>query len=596
MQINSKDLNLFQLLSIQSEQIIIPAYQRRYAWGYNQVAALFEDIDMLRENDGHLFGMLIVYTTLHTGGLNQVELVDGQQRLTTITLLLLAIKNKYESLGNTGKVDEIRRMIYCKGYDDVEKSKIILGELDEKDFQKILNNDVANIFNQNLSNAFNWFSEWVEDLYEKHKIEWLNKFYYKLVNVAKVIRLDVGMAKDAYKLFETINNRGLKLSPTDLLKNFILGHAAKIGEQKLNEVKDQWSTIIVSLDGIDTDIFFRQYITGVLTRKIPMSKLVSEFKKHYMKHVKQTDLLGEFVYYNDEPVGDDEDEIKQISTSDETELETKDQKVDVSHYLNEIINASACYKNIYFRKFPGVKINRHLKNLHDILAQPSYIFLMFYLQTNSSEKEKVDLLRLFETFMMRRHICASRTSENDDIFARLLRIKDDNYIESIKQALLEDMPDDEDFKESFPKNDFGGILIDRAKYALCQIEYHVTGNTGELTINTGNEVHLEHIIPEKIALISWKQKYGDWETYLGVNSISKHKKFVSKIGNMTLLAGDLNIKASNNPFTRKRDSYKKSAITITKELGEDYSDFKFYHVEKRGKELAEIASQIWKFN
>jgi len=596
MQINSKDLNLFQLLSIQSEQIIIPAYQRRYAWGYNQVAALYEDIDILRENDGHLFGMLIVYTSIHTGGLNKIELVDGQQRLTTITLLLLALKNKYGVVGNSSKVDEINRMIFCKGYDDIEMSKIVLGELDEKDFQKILKFDLVNIHNQNLLNAFRWFSDWVDNSYEKKGLEWLNKFYYKLVNVAKVIRLDVGMAKDAYKLFETINNRGLKLSPTDLLKNFILGHAAKISEAKLNDVKNKWSTIITNLDGINTDIFFRQYTTGILTRKTPMSRLVTEFKKHYMKHVKQTDLLGEFVFYNDDPESDDEDE-KQTS-SDVDEIETaikKNNRVDVIYYLDNILKASDCYKNIVFKKFTSIKINRHLTNLDSILSQPSYIFLMFYLQSISAEKEKVEILQLLETFMMRRHICASRTSENDDIFAKLLRIEKVDYYESIKTALLGDMPDDEDFNESFPKNDFGGILIPRAKYALSQIEYFLRGNTGELTINVGNEVHLEHIIPEKIGLISWKQKYGDWETYLGINSVSKHKKFVSKIGNMTLLAGDLNIKASNNPFNRKKDSYKKSAIHITNELGSKYADFKFFHVDKRGKELAEIASQIWKF-
>ncbi|MBK7566190.1 MAG: DUF262 domain-containing protein [Bacteroidetes bacterium] len=66
MQINSKDLNLFQLLSIQSEQFLIPSYQRRYAWEHNQIAALFEDIDMLKEDDGHLFGMLLLHIRINT--------------------------------------------------------------------------------------------------------------------------------------------------------------------------------------------------------------------------------------------------------------------------------------------------------------------------------------------------------------------------------------------------------------------------------------------------------------------------------------------------------------------------------------------------
>ena len=593
MNINSKDLNLFQLLSIQTEQFLIPSYQRRYAWGHNQIAALFEDIDMLRDDDGHLFGMLILHSNTNQG-VNKVELVDGQQRMTTISLLLIAIRERYSILENQSKVDEISRMLFYKGYDEVEKSKLILGELDNKDYQKILKGETHGILNKNLAYAYTWYREKVKELDKDQLI----RFYYKFVNVAKIIRLDVGMAKDAYKLFETINNRGLHLSPTDLLKNFILGHAAKVGETTLDDAKDLWSAIIMSLDEIDTDDFFRQYMSGMLTRKIPKSKLVEEFKKYYLKNVQHTELLGEFAYYSDwgktEEEDSDPDENEEDDEETKAEIKIKvDKRVSIEAFLKRISLASACYRQIIRQEFPSVKINRRLKNLASILSMPANIYLMFYLQGNSEDAEKLEILRILEVFMLRRHICNKRTSENDDIFAKLLRLEGDNLIQKVKDQLQEDYPEDIDFEDSFSKHDFVGILIPRAKYVLSEIEYYLRGNTGEFTLNSGNEVHLEHIIPEKITPSNWKRKFGDWETYLGEHSAVKHKKYVSKIGNMSLLAGELNISASNNPFSAKKNCYKQSDINLTKQLVTDYTEFKFYHVEKRGKYLTEIAMKIW---
>ena len=591
MQINSKDLNLFQLLSIQSEQFVVPSYQRRYAWQKKQIAALFEDIDMLREDEGHLFGMLILHSSTNQG-MNKAELVDGQQRITTISLLLIALRNRYLMLENQSKYDEVNRMLFYKGYDDIAKSKLILGELDNKDYQCILKGDIKGIVNKNLEEAFNWFSDEIS----KHDKDWLNRYYYKFVNVAKIIRLDVGMAKDAYKLFETINNRGLRLSPTDLLKNFILGHAAKISEITLEEAKSLWSVIILSLDGIDTDMFFRQFMCGLLTRQIPKSKLVEEFKKYYLNNVKHTELLGEFGYYSDWDKTDIEDTLDDDFEDDETTVTKpeKDNRISIEDFLKKISFAAACYQRIVRHQFSNVKINRRLKNLSAILSTPTYIFLMFYLQKNDEEAEKLEIMRMFEVFMLRRHICNKRTSQNDNIFANLLRLEGPDLLQKIKKQLAAELPGDIEFEGCFPIYDFEGILIPRAKYVLSEIEYFERGNTGEFSLNSGDEVHLEHIIPEKIKPSNWKRKYGDWEEYLGEHAAIKHKNNVSKIGNMSLLAGDLNISASNNPFISKQECYKQSDIKITQILGNDYHEFKFDNVVERGNTFTKIALAIWK--
>jgi uncharacterized protein with ParB-like and HNH nuclease domain len=598
MNITPNKLTIAQLFATTNEQFVVPAYQRRYAWGYNQTKALFDDIEMLQDNDGHLFGMLIMHTSLHQGGLNTPELVDGQQRITTLTILLKAIQNRYSEIQKEDKATEIGKMLICKGYDDVVRNKLVLGDLDDSDYKKIMTQKGLNdIQNQNLSDAYIYFSQWLEEF----DFEKLNRFYFKLTNVAVLIRLDVGLAKDAYKLFETINNRGLKLSPTDIIKNFLLGHAAKIEELEigvLDNIKSIWSEIIVNLDDIDTDDFFRQYMCSILTRKISKNKLVSEFKEHYFKKVKQTELLGEFAFYvedENEDVDYEADNLYSIVNEvDNTEQE--DHKVSIAEFLIEIRKASKTYREIAFEGFSDTRINKRINNLNRILSKPSYIFLMNFMRTEHDFNTKVELLKLIETFMLRRHICEMRTSEHDDVFSKMNKcLNSEDIIDDIKKALVEYYPTDDLFKMNFPLHQFKGKLIDRAKYVLEMIEYHLTGNTDEFSINQGNQVHLEHIVPQTIDTKRSKEEFGDWETYLGQNAKALHRKNVNMIGNMTLLAAPLNISASNNPFIDKKEKYTQSNIKITKDL-ESFDEFKFEQIKNRGNDFSRIALQIWKLN
>ena len=103
------------------------------------------------------------------------------------------------------------------------------------------------------------------------------------------------------------------------------------------------------------------------------------------------------------------------------------------------------------------------------------------------------------------------------------------------------------------------------------------------------------MIPLTINTKKAKSEFGDWITYLGEKATIKHKKYVCRIGNLTLLAAPLNIQASNNPFTRKKNSYTQSNLLITKDLSTK-SDFKFFHIDQRGAEITSIALKIWRID
>jgi len=239
-------------------------------------------------------------------------------------------------------------------------------------------------------------------------------------------------------------------------------------------------------------------------------------------------------------------------------------------------------------------------DLERIEATPAYTFLLYLFEKQVDNKEIIKILSMLKTFLLRRQICEYRTAELDTIFAKLSGLDRDNIVNNLKSFLLKELPKDEQFKESFENYIFKGNDR-RTKYILAQFENYFTGDTGEKIINLEEDVELEHIIPQTIDTKKSKREYGDWVNYLDKSGnnpervIEKHRDYVHRIGNLTLLAGQLNVRASNNPFRAKLKEYKKSSLALTKEVAENYSRFKFKNVGERSKELSELAVKIWFF-
>jgi uncharacterized protein with ParB-like and HNH nuclease domain len=588
MKITPSPLTISQLFSSNNEQFFVPAYQRRYAWSEKQLGELFDDVNLLKENETHLLSTIVFLTETHTAGINQLEVVDGQQRITSISILLKTLHDKFIDAEQEDTAKEIKTFLVCKGIDRKERNKLLLGELDNSDYVKLIEDtDLDEIINQNLVNAYDYFSDWLDEYCRD-----LNLFYYKLINNIMVIRLDVGHAKDAYKLFETINNRGLKLSPTDIIKNFLLGNASIINESTLTQVRNYWQDVIINLDQIKTDDFFRQLFSGILTRKVPISKLIDEFKEYYIKNVKEGELLSTYHIYKDTQAIE-EDEPDDINESDENSDNPKlTQKISLIEFTGKLKLASSVYEKIINQNFDNEKINQCLYNLERIKSFPSYIFLLNLFQRSLPDKTFINILKMLETFMLRRHICEYRTGELDDIFSKIVNLDDNNIEQEVAEFLKKHLPTDGEFEEKLALYSFKGN-IDRAKYMLECFEYNAIEDKGEYQIKGGEDVHLEHIIPQVINTLRAKREFGDWVSYLGEKALDKHGIYVDRIGNYTLIASKLNIAASNNPFLAKKNEYKKSNLSLSKFLASNYRDFKFKQVDERSKRFAKLAVEIW---
>lgn len=594
MKITPTTLTLQQFFAVGNEQFLIPAYQRRYAWGPRQQRELFDDLRLLPPGDTHLLGTVLFLSDTHKPGINQLELVDGQQRITTITVLMQVLARRFEREGDTDAAQELTKLLQCKGLDRKQQAKLQLGELDHQDYLSVMDGgDTAELQNQCLRSAHQHLTEWVDAL----SVPQLNEFLHKLLNSASIIRLDVGSAKDAYKLFETINNRGLRLKPTDIIKNFLLGHASSLPTGTLDKVKGDWRKLIVALDGLDSDDFFRQWLAGKLHRKVTKTKLIADFKAYYLRQVQEAESMTEFM---SSMVKDDEDEedAEDVAITGEedqaTEATARIRKIKLTAFARALRQSAELYAELLWCATPSPKVNRHSANLQNIMAFQAFTWLLdMFGRASLDEKAQLRLLKALEAFMMRRHICEKRSNELETIFAGLTGLADEGYEKTVLKILREHTPDDEEFESSFAVFPFVPAVINRARYALEMFEYQAIGHKNEYYLATPDELELEHIIPKAADKASTKKEFGDWPSYLGEGWKAKHSKMLHRIGNMTLLADELNVVASNNPFLAKRTEYAQSNIRLTRELA-DFAQFKFKQVEDRSKALASQAVAMWR--
>ena len=590
MRFTPTSLTINQLFNSANEQYVIPTYQRRYSWTEKQIWELIEDVYQIEGTDQHLLGSIVCLAGHHKAGLNQLEVVDGQQRLTTIVIILECVRQWFEDSGNPEPAREISTLLRAFPPIGPAVPKVLLESIDAGEFEDlVVNRTDREYMNQQLFQAFEVIRD---EVIKDSTAEELKAFVYKLRNQAVVIRLDVSEARDAFKLFETINNRGLRLSPTDIVKNFLLGNAARFGSGSLDQARRSWTELLRHLDATNSDAFFRYYLMSLLRVRIKKAEVVSRFKTLFMTLVVEAAQLPDRHNYSDSDESEEEENGETEETSLVKPVPVRIERVSFSKFLSRLVLCAKSYSDIVQARTSDKRTDRHLRNLRMIKAVQTYGFLMHLRVGGCDDKQFRQLLKITENFVLRRHVCRERSNETEALFARLCSVDPKSPLDRTRKEYRELCPSDEKFRAEFASTSFTSNLIERARYCLERIESSKHGSFDELQVLGADDVHVEHIMPQKIRTKKVKEAYGDWVSYLGNEAETQHPKFVDRIGNMTLFAGELNIGASNNPFIKKRAAYKKSAIILTQELG-NTSNFKFKEIDKRSKALAEKAVELW---
>lgn len=543
-------MNIEKLLNVQNEVYKIPLYQRSYAWDRDQWTDLWDDLLQLKEGDTHFLGSIVVISSAYRKGLNYFEVVDGQQRLTTIMLILIALRDLIKT-NNPKSATYISEHYLHSSTMSEESKKLKLGRYDDEVFGRLI--DSLPLLEEHKSNkivrAYNFYKKKIRE--EMSNWENIN---YKLLNDITIVLITTESHYDAFRLFETLNNRGLELSSVDLIKNELL---RKVSDYKdtLDRCFELWDNIIRNLGDIDKVKFFRHYLFSTESGVVSKPQL---FKKY------------------------------------QTVISTKD---DLVAYLEDLFSSSEVYKKIHGGDFSSRVINERIVSLSRIEASTSYSLLLKILCNNDniiSEKDIYRIMKAIEIFALKRIICNTSTRDLDRIYNHLAieGLNKESIVSYIVGYLQDRTPGDEEFYNNFKSKDF--MPNDQTKYILETIENFMTNNTGELIINGRSNVHIEHIMPKDISLKMHNKTYNDdWKLQLG-NDIKKHKDYVNKIGNLTLLGSGLNISASNNSFNNKKNNYAISNVKMTKDIC-DYDNWGIAEIDNRSDALAKIALLIWNY-
>lgn len=590
MNIQARTANVASFLQVENERSVIPSYQRRYSWEPVHVEELLHDVDLIEGGDRHLLGSIVCLMGPHTGGVNDLELVDGQQRITTIMIVLWCIAERLKTLDPNYNTSSIDSLLFAFEYGQPRKPKLALESLDADEFNAHVSREViTNAKNSRLAAAFSTVRQWAAP----KTVAEINAFLAKLKNASIMIRLEVSEAKDAFRLFETINNRGLSLSPTDIIKNFLLGNASTFGQPSLDTAKKKWADLIQHLDSTSLDAFFRHYLCAKLKRRITVSFVIENFKSVFMAQVLEAESLSHRQIGSKTSTASDDPATPVAAGKDTIVAKPALPRIPFAGFLEELVASAKAYGEIVRCKTSNATTNRHLDNLRRINALQTFGFLMALRLGGCDEKTFIEVLRLTEAFLIRRHICRQRANENESLFARLCSVDARDPLPEITHEYRKLTPSDDAFRSAFATETFTSNLIERARYCLEQFEYHAIGGQVELSVSGPASVHVEHIIPQKIKSKKSVATHGDWVTYLGEGSAESHAGFVGRIGNLTLLSGTLNNSASNGPYAKKRVIYAQSSLSTTKKIATDFTEFRFEDVADRSSALADTAILIW---
>lgn len=563
------------IFSINSDRVYrIPKYQREYTWGINDWDALFNDVT---ENDcGYFLGS---YICVNSGSLNGtvLEVIDGQQRLSTLSLLLTALYEKLSALESQMELEDKtdlsnlrselankKQILAAAGrkYDYTQRLILQKQNMNDEDFSYILSEKGVisakksrplNFGNRRIAKAYRHFIKLIEDEVEEIKSENSNAddisalFSIKSkFEQAVLVGIEVDTNKDAYMLFESLNHRGVPLSALDLIKNTLIAQAAT--EAEADNSYEVWKQILSNVSQDDYAVqerFFRQYYNAF--REELNAPYKGPDKKYYLGYLAtRTTLL---------------DIYEKMIKSDYVTL------------LDDLLAKSQKYSLIVNNSDEEYAYTPALQDLERISGAPSYI-LMLYIMSNQAELGLTDdhlnsIIKTLITFFVRRNVTdvpntRKLTQLFIDVIAEAKLLQGDDIVNVIHDRLQAVGASDELFEEKLR-----GSIYDEnpeaTRFILCSIEArHQTKEIySDLWARDNSKKYIwtiEHIFPEGENIPdSWVDMIAGGDKMLAKQYRSD---YVHTLGNLTITGYNQNL--SNMAFEQKRDRKSKDK---TKDVG-----------------------------
>ena len=525
----------------------------------------------MTDNDkGYFLGSLICILDGNVGDSIEATVIDGQQRLTTLNLLLLALYEKIKPLNTHPKVIEnddyqearlaFKKYFLNQSDDKLPRLTPSIQNNNQADYtylvQKIVQGNESskpqNCGNRRITKAFKHFQDRIEN-YAGDEVDTLFKLLDK-ITAACVVRIDTQDAASAFILFESINNRGVPLTPMDLIKNSMI---SSLKSQSAEQTNEQWQQIINNLNDYDVQV---------------------RYLRHFYQAFKPVGLIW------DKDKGKDK-----ITKNDLIQTYTAVIKQQPENVLRELTVKSEIYKALSFPEnvTPDSTFIRYQNKLIDLKKlgiAPAYTLLLF-LFDRYPQQDFSGLLSYIEQWFMVRHLTnIPATNRTDDIFIAATKTQHEKYDETaLIDKLQQALPNAEYIKQSLENKYLYEDNANLTRYVLVYLEQkqRTAENAVDFWANNqkGKPVwSVEHIYPQK-------PKTGEWP--------DDCKEWLHSLGNLTLSAYNSNL--HNHSFARKsqvndedgKDIGLKSGNVKINDYLRDKTEWNAEHIKKRGEELVE---------
>ncbi|EJB47155.1 DUF262 and DUF1524 domain-containing protein [Helicobacter pylori] len=535
----------------QNNQFVIPIYQRVYSWKKEQCEQLWDDIIKIGGNDkmnGHFIGSILYVLDGNTPS-SPLLIIDGQQRLTTIMLLFIALRdhlNDEDELLEKFSRKEIESYLINNNKNGDKKFRLILSESDKDTLLSLIDENKRKPSEPSVKivENFKLFEKWISE--NTGKLETIFKGLEKLMIVW--IALEKGK-DDPQLIFESMNSKGIELTQTDLIRNYIVMETEV--EKQEDFYNGYWRAMEEDFKQNETlfNRFVRHYLT-IKTGKIPIEKRVYEAFKDY--HQKEG--------------------------------------IEIEDLLKDLQKYCGFFCQIAFKKEANKDLSKALSFLVDLEMDVVYpLLLELYSDYKGEVLSKDDFRRsiaLIESYIFRRAVCGISSSGLNKFFASFTKkIQKDEYLESIEKhfgSLTENrrFPDDDEFKEEFMRKDF-------YKFELIKYLFNRMENFNRKEREPTDKYTIEHIMPQKLT--------EEWERDLGQDHERIHTQYLHTIGNLTLTG--YNSEYSNKSFQEKqgmKGGFKDSPLRLNQGL-RNLESFGEKEIEERANDLADWALKIWTY-
>ena len=539
---------IFQTLLDGNQQYRVPLYQRRYQWKKENWEQLWEDLLEIYalpspRKHNHFIGSVVTQQiSTAPEEVNRYTLIDGQQRMTTLFILLSVIRSRAE--------DKLAEEIYddClvnKHREGDGHNKLMPTQKDRSAFVSVINGEEPPTDGTRIPEAWIYFNKALDQGdNEGNKID-LRKLHRCIVSRLDMVSILLDERDNPYRIFESLNNTGLPLSVTDLIRNYLLMNIPDSDQEQV--YNKHWLPMEERLGDRSPEFFWRYLMMdGSLpnqgdTYNVIREQLNSPTPEEVKNKMKD---FSKFSCY-----------FVQIA-----ELNTDDMD---STILDQV-----------------QRLNRWEVNV----AYPFLMKMFDGLSSNKiSQEDLVSVMRMIESFIVRRTVCNVPTNRLRRIFAQVSGQTNFKDIVGFTQKHLSQniWPSDDQFRSAFINfHLYNPSTLYRTRLILTTLERSFGHKEGpDLTDN----INIEHIMPRTLS--------PEWKEYLGKNASDIHTEWLHTIGNLTLTG--YNPELSNNPFKKKKSLLAKSNFALSKSILK-VDEWNATAIENRGDELAKRALRIWK--